>query len=168
MTPLHVDEPAPAALVGVDFFFFFLCGPTRAACSAITAPSSLAALDDGRLASGDRHFVIKIWDLTTNACMAMLVGHEDGDTLMPETTFATRALSPPPCLAVLEGGLLASTSGDGRIWIWEVATGACVATLTRHEHDVLSLAVLDGGRLASGSSDHTIKIWDSALSDGPP
>ena len=22
MTPLHVDEPAPAALVGVDFFFF--------------------------------------------------------------------------------------------------------------------------------------------------
>ena len=23
MTPLHVDEPAPAALVGVEFFFFF-------------------------------------------------------------------------------------------------------------------------------------------------
>jgi len=38
VTPLHVDEPAPAALVGVDFFFFFLCGRTRAACSAITAP----------------------------------------------------------------------------------------------------------------------------------
>ena len=38
MTPLHVDEPAPAALVGVDFFFFFLCGRTRAACSAIPAP----------------------------------------------------------------------------------------------------------------------------------
>ena len=23
MTPLHVDEPAPAALVGVELFFFF-------------------------------------------------------------------------------------------------------------------------------------------------
>jgi hypothetical protein len=23
VTPLHVDEPAPAALVGVEFFFFF-------------------------------------------------------------------------------------------------------------------------------------------------
>ena len=27
VTPLHVDEPAPAALVGVDFFFFFPLRP---------------------------------------------------------------------------------------------------------------------------------------------
>ena len=38
VTPLHVDEPAPAALVGVEFFFFPLRPHFRAACSAISAP----------------------------------------------------------------------------------------------------------------------------------
>ena len=28
VSPLHIEEPAPAALVGVEFFFFFLCGRT--------------------------------------------------------------------------------------------------------------------------------------------
>ena len=68
-------------------------------------------------------------------------------------------------LAALEGGRLASGSTDGMIKIWDLATGACVATLEGHEETVCSLAVLAGGRLASGSSDEKIKIWDSALSD---
>ena len=65
----------------------------------------------------------------------------------------------------LEGGRLASGSDDGTIKIWELASGACVATLAGHGgfghlKAVWSLAVLDDGRLASGSWDQTIKIWD--------
>ena len=68
-------------------------------------------------------------------------------------------------LAALEGGRLASASDDHTIKVWELATGACVATLLGHEDEVFYLAVLEGGRLASGSDDRKIKIWDSALSD---
>ena len=67
-------------------------------------------------------------------------------------------------LAALQDGRLASGSADAMIKIWDLATGACVATLEGHEHAVCSLAVLDEGRrLASGSDG--IKIWGSALSD---
>ena len=71
------------------------------------------------------------------------------------------------CLAVLEGGRLASGSADQMIKIWNLATGVCVATLEGHGGTVYSLAVLEGGRLASGSVDifDNIKIWDAALSD---
>ena len=51
------------------------------------------------------------------------------------------------------------------LYIWELATGICMATLDGHDGGVFSLAVLEGGRLASGSDDHAIKIWDSTLSD---
>ena len=35
VSPLHI-EPAPAALVGVEFFFFFLCGRTFARPAALS------------------------------------------------------------------------------------------------------------------------------------
>ena len=87
----------------------------------------------------------------------MLVGHPDVVT----------------SLAVLEGGRLASGSSPGpdhhrTIKIWEVATGACVATLVGDRGGnggMHCLAVLEGGRLASGCRDQNIQIWDSALSD---
>ena len=68
-------------------------------------------------------------------------------------------------LAALGGGRLAVGTWDGKIKLWEVASGTCVATIYGHEDAVKSLAVLGGGRLASGSYDRTIMIWDSALQD---
>ena len=56
-------------------------------------------------------------------------------------------------------------SDDKKIKIWDVATGACFATLEGHEDAVGSIAVLEGGKLASGSYDGKIKIWDSAFQD---
>ena len=62
---------------------------------------------------------------------------------------------------MLEGGRLASGSGDETIKIWDVATSGCVMTLEGHEGTMFSLAVLEDSRLASGSGDK-IKIWDVA------
>ena len=64
---------------------------------------SLAVLEGGRLASGSRDQMIKIWDLATGACVATLEGHED------------MVLS----LAVLEGRRLASGSRDEKINVWD-------------------------------------------------
>ena len=81
--------------------------------------------------------------------MATLTGHED--TVQ--------------CLAVLEGGRLASGSFDQTIKIWEVATSSCLATLEGHKEGISSLAALEGGKLVSGSYDGKILFWDSSLSD---
>ena len=116
---------------------------------------SLAVLQGGRLASGSRDQMIKIWNLATGACVATLEGHEGAVV----------------ALAVLEDGRLASGSDDATIKVWDIAAGACMATLEGHEDWVCSLAVLEGGRLASVSYHdlmpyhYTIKIWDSALSN---
>ena len=48
-------------------------------------------------------------------------------------------------------------------YIWEVATGECVATHKKEFYPAFCLAVLDGGRLARGSLK--IDIYDPALSD---
>ena len=66
-------------------------------------------------------------------------------------------------VAPLEGGKLASGSGDKTIRIWDLATGACERVLEGHTDTVYSVVPLEGGRLASASADDTIRIWDLPL-----
>ena len=119
----------------------------------------------GRLASGSTDRTIKIWEVSSGACTATLVGHVD----------AVEAL------VGLEGGRLASGAYDGTIKVWEVATGAPAPELWtgegRDESERLRcLAVIDRRRLASGFSGGfgdevagggTIKVFDAVVSDLP-
>ena len=66
--------------------------------------------------------------------------------------------------AVLQNGMLASSSDDKTIKIWNPVTAELLNTLTNHSDVVNGLAVLENGNLASCSGDTTIKIWD--LSNG--
>ena len=60
-----------------------------------------------------------------------------------------------------DGKLLASTSSDASIRLWDSKTGMCLNLLTGHEHTVISAAFSpDGKLLASSSVDRTIRIWD--------
>jgi WD40 repeat protein len=57
--------------------------------------------------------------------------------------------------------MLASGSYDKTIRLWDLASHACVATLTGHSLCVMSVAFSPDGRLlASGSTDNTIRLWD--------
>jgi hypothetical protein len=62
-----------------------------------------------------------------------------------------------------DGKRLATATGDGVVWLWDVARREEVARLARHGGFVVSLAFSKGGAtLASGSGDATIRLWDTA------
>jgi WD40 repeat protein len=66
-----------------------------------------------------------------------------------------------------DGKTLASSSDDGTIRLWDIATGRPIGSpLTGHTDAVYSVAFSpDGKTLASGSDDHTIRLWDVAYTE---
>ncbi|GLI82111.1 hypothetical protein PoHVEF18_010512 [Penicillium ochrochloron] len=58
--------------------------------------------------------------------------------------------------------LLATTSRDNTVGLWDVATGALQQTLEGHSDWVLSVAFSRDSRLlATGSRDNTVRLWDT-------
>jgi hypothetical protein len=59
--------------------------------------------------------------------------------------------------------LIASSSNDRTVRLWDLATGQNIQTFTGHSGTPLGLAFsFDGKRLASSSADQTVKVWDVA------
>ena len=62
-----------------------------------------------------------------------------------------------------DGKLLATSSYDKLIKLWDVTTGQEIHTLKDHIDAVYAIAFTpDGKRLVSGSADRGVKIWDVA------
>ncbi len=113
--------------------------------------NSVAVSPDGTwAASGSTDNTIRIWDLETGKCRAMLEGHT-GDV---ESVVITP-----------DGKQVISGSRDDTIRIWDAAEGNVVADWQASKHFVLSVAIISGGRrvLSSGAArDPVLKIWDVA------
>src|SRR5881398_36067 len=61
-----------------------------------------------------------------------------------------------------DGKVLASSSRDKTIKLWDAATGELKRTLTEHRADVYDVTFsAKGNLLASASADKTIKLWNS-------
>ncbi|WP_310419551.1 serine/threonine-protein kinase, partial [Chamaesiphon sp. OTE_8_metabat_110] len=60
-----------------------------------------------------------------------------------------------------DGKILASSSADRRIRLWNTDTGKISYTLDGHQESVMALAFMPNGKiLASAGADRTIRFWD--------
>jgi WD40 repeat protein len=56
-----------------------------------------------------------------------------------------------------------SGSDNGRVRLWDTATGAALQTLQGHTRYITSVAFsADGKQVVSGSDDSTVRLWDIA------
>jgi WD40 repeat protein len=109
---------------------------------------SLKLLTNGfYLASGLGSGKINIYDINNNGSLiSILVGHAIANGVND--------------LILLSNDLLASSSSDRSIRIWNLTTNSTKFILQGHSLNVNGLKLVSYDILASGSSDTTIKLWN--------
>ncbi len=110
-------------------------GPVRA----------LAAMPDGRLASGGFDSNVIIWDLARGQAAHVLRQHET----------AVNALVARADGCVISGG------EDAKIKIWCEKAAPAVPLFTGHQGAVSALALTRDGALISGSWDKSVRVWNA-------
>lgn len=120
--------------------FRLLVGPD------LTAVLSLAVVSGHTIAAGYANGTIRVWDLSTGACLRAL-NHFRG--LRTDV------------LVMMPNGRLVSGGQDAIVRLWDLNTGEPLLELVAHSESVYCLCVLDDGRLVSGSKDKTIRVWDT-------
>ncbi|TDL79519.1 c-type cytochrome [Palleronia sediminis] len=110
------------------------------------AVNAVAFLDDARALSGGDDFDAILWDLDRAQPIRRFTGHK-GKVV---------AVAPSP-----DGARLATASWDGTARIWDMATGAVLATLDAHRGPVNDIA-WGQGALFTASQDGRILEWDPA------
>lgn len=108
---------------------------------------------DGRLAGVSTSAgKVRVWDLASRQALWTRQGHE-GET----------------CGVVFtaDAGRLVSSANDGKLQVWDVATGEPLAVLEDIDDGrAVALSVSPDGRLlAAGSSSGTAKLWDVATGE---
>lgn len=115
---------------------------------------AIALSPDGEiLAGGDSQGIIYLYRVRDRQQLLSLQGH------VANTWISSLTFSP-------DSKLLASSSLDYDVKIWDVATGECLQTFKGHQQWVWSVAFSpDGKTIASGSDDDTIRVWNLATGE---
>lgn len=133
----------------------------------------------GRLFSASADRTVRVWDVASRRCEAVLEGHARpvlclatasmaGTPAGEDGAAAATATTPADGLGgCAGGGALFSGSYDHTIRAWSLARLARAASLTGHTDAVRALLLGPssspaGGRLFSASYDSTVRVWDPA------
>ncbi len=107
--------------------------------------------DGGWLASVSLDGTATLWDL--NGINAPRIFEHDADVDVLAVSF-----SPDGSVLATAGGN--PTAAEGAVWLWDVGTGALLATLAGSTTPVVDLAFSpDGAQLASVGTDGTLRVW---------
>jgi WD40 repeat protein len=122
---------------------------------------SVAFSSDGsRLAYSSSDSTIRIYGFASKSEGAIYKAFTvtQGGSVVSAGDVTSVALSP-------DGNILAAGAADKIIRVWDLRTGAQIATLLGHTNSVLSVAISpDGARVISGGGDGTVRIWDIGAS----
>jgi WD40 repeat protein len=117
--------------------------------------SSSSSGKEQLLASGSADKTVRLWNMRTRECVAVLKGHTGS---VESVVFS------------LDGRLLASGSTDRTVRLWNVVeqrAASPVHVLEGHAAWVSSVSFSpDGRQLASGSGDRTVRLW--SVPEGVP
>ncbi|MUH00871.1 NACHT domain-containing protein [Scytonema sp. UIC 10036] len=131
-------------LAGANFHNAYLAKSVFA--ETLSNVISVAFNQDGNLLSIDNEGQMCIWRMED--CQRLLT------LKVQSSSTSTVAFNP-------NGSILASTSDDNAVRLWDTQISECVGVLQGHTVLVFSLSWSpDGDILASGSSDRTIRLWD--------
>ncbi len=123
---------------------FHVIHPAQGAETAFVSPDSLA------MATTDRDYAVRLWEVRSGTQRATLLGHT-----LPVTSLA---FSP-------SSRWLATAGGQSTIRLWDVRSGALRQTLFGHSDSVQTLAFgNDDAHLVSASADGSARVW--SLEDG--
>jgi WD40 repeat protein len=119
------------------------------------------------LATGNEDQTVKLWQMETGKVTHTLRGHTNrvwsvafSPAPSTERSMPTLHSSPLTSHSALPP-LLATSSADRTIKLWNPQTGECLRTLRGHQGWVWSIAFHPQGKyLVSGSYDHTLRLWN--------
>jgi WD40 repeat protein/serine/threonine protein kinase len=98
---------------------------------------------------------VRRWQVATARPLSEPLVKPLGEPLLHEAQVTAMSLSPG-------GKTLATAAEDGRIHLWETATGKIVGVPMKHEGKIMAMVFRpDGKALATAIQDHTARLWDA-------
>ncbi|QDU23778.1 WD40 repeat domain-containing serine/threonine-protein kinase [Urbifossiella limnaea] len=115
-------------------------------------PDVLGVSPDGRSVVSGGVSAIDLWDAATGRHVRAFAGHVGDRERSPPVLGSANAVAP-----TADGRYAVSAGDDRTLKVWDLATGACVRTLTGHTDWVRAVAVTTNGRYAVSGSGGDIR-----------
>jgi F-box and WD-40 domain protein 1/11 len=120
--------------------------------------NALDAYGDHHVVSASGDGTLKLWNIRTGECINTFKdGNDNGDDT--DEPSHHQGLACVKCDQ--KRGLIYSGGQNGKLRIWDISSGQCLASLSGHHGLIRTMDLSeDGTILVTGSYDRTIRVWD--------